>query len=194
MNESDQPLSAFSSRNTTNGPTSFLMYSSLTYDHSGDFHVEGGGRAIFNNSLNRSTLQPVAGMPKEQSSWFVSHENGSWAIEKLRLAESNRGPIHTLYTQAPDQDLVFLYNGIFSNRSRQQAYPKMMIINTRTNEVRTVSTETISPSAARVGAVFQYLPLMGRKGALLLFGGATKHDENMTTDPWGTMVPPLFWP
>jgi hypothetical protein len=123
-------------------------------------------------------LQPVPGMPKEKNSWFVANENGSWATEKLRLAESNRGPINTLYAQAPGRDLVFLYNGIISNGSGEQAYPKMMVINTRTNEVRTVSTETISPSAARVGAVFQYLPLMGQKGALLLFGGATRREHD----------------
>jgi hypothetical protein len=185
----DQPMTALSSRNNSIGPPPFLMYSSITYDHSGNLHVEGGGQAIFNKSLNISTQQATPSVPVEQNSWALRTENGSWASERPRLNESNRAPIHTLYTQAPDQDLVFLFNGILSNGSDERVYPKMTIINTRTNDARTVSTETLSPSSALVGAVFQYLPLLGQKGALILFGGARRYNENVTTDTWGTMVP-----
>jgi hypothetical protein len=94
----------------------------------------------------------------------------------------------SLYVQAPDQDLVFYLHGILGNSSSDKAYPKMTIINTRSNISRTVSTESMSPSGIRVEAAFQYLPLLGRKGGLVLLGGATRRDENTTTDPWGTMV------
>jgi hypothetical protein len=187
----DQPMTALSSRNTSNGPPSFLMYSSITYDYNGNFQVDGGGRATFNNSLNASTQEITPAMPVEKTSWILSSKNGSWTTGKVRISETGREPMHTLYTQAPEQDLAFYLNGILSNGSSERVYPRMVIINTRTNDIRTVSTESISPSAARVGAVFPYLPLLGQKGALLLFGGTTRHNENITTDSWGTMVPHL---
>jgi hypothetical protein len=188
----DQPLTALSSPNTSNGPTPSIMYSSITYDYTGNFHVEGGGRATFDKSRNATTQQAIPGLPLEQISWMLRTGNGTWASEKLRSTESNRAPIHTLYTQAPDQDLVFFFNGIISNGSTEMVHPKMSVVNTRTNDIRTVSTESISASTARVGAIFQYPPLLGQKGALILFGGATRYNENVTTDTWGTMVPHLL--
>jgi hypothetical protein len=184
----DRPMTALSSRNTPNGPPPFLMYGSITYDYNGDFHIDGGGRAMFNYSLNTSAQQPTPAMPVETSSWVLSSKNGSWASEQLRLPGAACAPIYTLYTQAPEHDLAFYLNGILSNGSSERAYPRMMIVNTRTNSVRTVSTGSISPSAARVGAIFEYLPLLGEKGALLLFGGAIRHDKNITGDLWDTMV------
>jgi hypothetical protein len=180
----DQPMTALSSRNNSDGPPSFLMYSSITYYAYGNFHIDGGGLAV----LNASKEQPMPAMPILNSSWTLSSKNGSWSSSKSRLPESAYAPMYSLYTQAPEHDLVFYMNGILSNGSGERVYPKMMIINTRTNAARTVSTQSIAPSAIRVGAVFQYLPLLGQKGGLLLFGGATRHNDNITTSRWGSMV------
>lgn len=172
------------SLNVSYAPPPFLMYSSLTYDADHNFHIDGGGLAM----LDASGDQPMLAIPDQNSSWTFWSNNGSWSPAIARIPESSHAPMQTLYTQAPEQDLVFYLNGILSNGSSERAYPKMMILNTKTNAKRIVSTETIAASSARVGAVFQYMPLLGRKGGLILFGGATKYNDNVTTDLWGTMV------
>ncbi|KAH3910767.1 hypothetical protein HBI56_188420 [Parastagonospora nodorum] len=183
--ENDPSIAAISSLNASYAPPPFLMYSSLTCDTDGNFHIDGGGLAMFNASRE----QPMIAMPIQNSSWTFWRNNSSWSPGSARVPESRYAPMHTLYTQAPEQDLVFYLNGILSNGSSERAYPKMMVLNTRTNAKRIVSTEIIAPSSARVGAVFQYMPLLGRKGGLILFGGATRYTDNITIDRWGTMEP-----
>jgi hypothetical protein len=156
------------------------MYGSLSYDADGDFKVEGGGTPV----PNMTQSLPFLTIPRSNGSWALSINNGSWSIPKSRAPE----PMYSLHAQAPEHDLVFHLNGILSNDSTEQVYLKMMVVNTRTNTVRTVSTESISPSEARLGAIFKYLPMLGRKGALVLFGGANRHHNNMISDPWGNMV------
>jgi hypothetical protein len=186
--EQPLPMTAFSSYNVSNGPPPFLMYSSMTYDHNGDFHIDGGERMLYdsvNASLNASAQRPESNVPIEKTSWILTSANGSWTPGKGRVPESSLKKGHSLYAQATDQDLVFFLNGIGSNDSSRLVLPKMTIINTRTNCIRTVNTEGIYPL---VGAALQYLPLLGQKGGLLLLGGATSDAENITTDSWGTTV------
>jgi hypothetical protein len=94
----------------------------------------------------------------------------------------------SFYVQAPDQNLIFYLHGILGNSSSDKVYPKMTIVNTQSKISRTVSTESMSSSGIRVGAAFLYLPLLGRKGGLVLLGGATRRGGETTTEPWGTMV------
>ncbi|KAH5134869.1 hypothetical protein HBH69_242490 [Parastagonospora nodorum] len=184
----DSVITALGSHSVSDGPPPFLMYSTITYDSNGGIYIEGGARAIFNTTSNVSTTHPMPiGSPAENASWSLSKTDRFWKPLMRTITESSLFRTQILYTQAPDQNLIFYLNGILSNGSNERVYPKMTIINTRTNSSRTVSTEIISPSGVRVGAAFQYLPLLGQKGGLVLLGGATRHDEIITTDPWGTM-------
>jgi hypothetical protein len=156
----------------------------MFYDADDNFHVYGGGLPAPNASID----QPRRAFPVENNLWVFAKNNGTWTSSATRIPGSKYAPSHGLYAQAPEYNLAFFLNGIISNGSSERVYPNMMVINTRTRDIRTVSTADISPSTARVGAVFQYLPLLGRKGGLVLFGGATRYNENITTDQWGTMV------
>jgi hypothetical protein len=185
----DPPIVTLGSCNASDGPPPFLMYSAITSDSNGDIFIEGGVRAKFNNTCNVTSQHPMPiGAPADNTSWSLSKTGQSWKTVMRRLPESSSLRIQSLYTQAPDQNLIFYLHGILSNGSRKRVYPKMTIINTRSNISRTVSTESLSPSGVRVGAAFVYLPLLGRKGGLVLLGGSTRRDEDITTDPWGAMV------
>jgi hypothetical protein len=102
------------------------MYSSITYDPSGDFHIDRGGLAVSNTSADQS--KPA--IPLRNSSWTLSSKNGSWSVSEARLPESKHAPLYSLYTQAPEQDLVFYLNVVLGNGSRESVYPRMMILNT----------------------------------------------------------------
>jgi hypothetical protein len=183
------PITTLGSRHASDGPPPFLMYSAVTYDSDGDVFIEGGARATFENTCNVTSQHPMlVGAAAETASWSLSKADQSWKAVMSRLPDSSSLKTQSLYVQAPDQNLVFYLHGILGNSSSDKVYPKMTIINTRSNISRTVSTESMSPSGIRVEAAFLYLPLLGRKGGLVLLGGATRRDENTTTDPWGTMV------
>jgi hypothetical protein len=130
--ENDPSIAAINPLNASCAPPPFLMYSSLISDTDGNFHIDGGGLAMFNASRE----QPMIAMPIENSSWTFWRKNSSWSPGSARVPESRHAPMHTLYTQAPDQDLIFYLNGILSNGSSERAYPKMMILKTRTNATR----------------------------------------------------------
>jgi hypothetical protein len=191
--QDDPPITTLGSRNACDGPPPFLMYSTITYDSNGDIFIEGGARAKFNNTYNVTSQHPMPfGGPAENASWSFSKTDQSWKTVMRRLPGSSSLSIQSLYTQAPDQNLIFYLHGILSTGSSERVYPKMTIINTRSNSSRTVSTEIMSPSGVRVAAAFLYLPLLGRKGALVLLGGATRCDEDIITDPWGAMVHEIY--
>jgi hypothetical protein len=177
-------MMAISTPDSIYEPPPFLMYSSLSFDAEGNFKVEGGGTPVPN--MTQSSL--FSAIPMSNSSWTLSTNNGSWLTFDSRASELRNVPLYSLHAQAPEHDLVFHLNGILSDDSTKQVYLNMMVVNTRTKTVRIVSTESISSSDARIGAVLQYLPMLGRKGALVLFGGATRHQNNMISDPWGNMV------
>ncbi|KAF2831780.1 hypothetical protein CC86DRAFT_143392 [Ophiobolus disseminans] len=182
----DQPMTLVSSLDLADHPPPRLIESSIFYDHNHTFHVYGGGLATSNaSSVRQTTTSPV-----QNRVWTLS-SNESWSSSPVKELDPNYAPMHALSVRAPEHDLVFYLNGILSNGSDEHlhVFPKMIIMNTRTKEVRVVSTNEILPDTARVGAVLQYLPLLGTRGALVLFGGATRHKENVTTDTWGTMVP-----
>jgi hypothetical protein len=179
---------AISIPNATHGPPPSLMYSSISYDHDGNFLIKGGGMPLHEETRDL----PFPAILSSNGSWTLSVNSGSWLRADSRTPEPRYVPTYSLHAQAPEHDLVFHLNGILSNGSIEQAYSKMMVFNKRTNNVRIVNTEIVSRSAARLGAVFQYLPLLGRKGALVLFGGAARHNNNTSSDHWGTMVMLLF--
>ena len=182
--DNDQPTTFVSPPNATHGAPPSLIGSSMFYDGDGDIHISGGYLAAVNASEDHHrTYSPTPG-----PLWTWSNNSNTWKSSTLGDFGNKNAPIHALYAQAPEHDLVFLLNGILSNGSSETANPKMMIINTRRKEVRTVDTESVSYAAARVGGILQYIPLLGKKGALVLFGGATKHNNNITTDQWGNMV------
>jgi hypothetical protein len=160
------------------------MYSSVSYDACNNFYVEGGGTPLLNMSANL----PIPASSSVNGSWKLFNSNSSWSLPTQQSIEPGYVPLYSLHAQAPELNLVFHLNGMLNNGLIEQVYPKMTIVDTRTNRIRTVSTESISPSAARVGAVFQYLPHLGRKGALILFGGAERHENDIINDPWRTMV------
>jgi hypothetical protein len=180
----DQPTTFISSPNTTTGPPSSLIESSIFTDANGGFHIYGGGLAMPNASVGL----PINSSPIQNNLRTLSNNSDSWELSMVEIPGLKYALMHTLYAQAPDHDLVFLLNGILSDGTSELVYPKMTIINTETNNVRTVSTENVTGSSARVGATLQYLPLLGRRGGLVLFGGATRHNNNVTTDQWGTML------
>jgi hypothetical protein len=175
---------AISTPNATYGPPPFLMYSSLSYDADGNFKIEGGGTPV----PNMTQSLPFPTLPISNGSWTLSINNSSWLSPEPGASEPRTIPLYSLHAQAPEHDLVFHLNGILSNNSTEKVYLNMMVVNTRVNTVRIVSTESISSSDARLGAVFQYLPMLGRKGALVLFGGAIRHHHNIVSDPWGNLV------
>jgi len=179
----DRPITYVSSPDPSNHPPSSLIESGIFYDNE-IFYIYGGGLA----ASDRSAFQPIITTPIRNEIWSFSNSNDSWSSTRIKELTSSYAPMHALSVQAPEQGLFFYFNGILNNGSSESPYPHMIIINTRTNDVRIVSTGSISPGTARVGAILQYLPLLGTRGALVLFGGATRHNDNMTTDPWGTMV------
>jgi hypothetical protein len=179
----DQPTTFISSPYSTTGPPS-LVDSSIFYDANGGFHIYGGGLAMPNASVDLL----INSSPIQNNMWTLSNNSDSWESSKVEIPRLKYAPMHSLYAQAPEHNLVFLLNGIQSDGTSELVYPKMTIINTETNDIRTVSTESVARSTARVGASLQYLSLLGRKGGLVLFGGATRHSNNVTIDQWGTMV------
>lgn len=184
----DRPMTTIGQPNASYGPPRGLIYSGLSYDATGNFLIDGGGLA----EQNASRDDPLSAVPIQSSSWTLSSNNGSWLSSVSKFTNSVHAPMHGLYAQAPEQDLVFSLNPVLTDGSSEQIQLKMMILNTRTNGLRTVSTDFLSPTAGRVGAVFQYLPLLGRKGGLLLFGGAMRNNSNMTADHWNDMVISIF--
>jgi len=179
----DQPTTFISLPNSTIGPPSSLISSSIFNDANGDFHIYGGGLALPNASADLL----IGSSPIQNNLWTLSNNSDSWKSSMVEIPGLKYAPMHSLYVQAPENNLVFLLNGILSDGTSESVYPKMTIINTKTNDIRTVSTEDLGRSTARVGAILQYLPLLGRRGGLVLFGGTTRHN-NMTTDQWDTMV------
>ncbi|CAO2653807.1 Nn.00g032180.m01.CDS01 [Neocucurbitaria sp. VM-36] len=181
--DDDQPATFVSPPNATSGPPSPLVDGSMFYDADGDIHIYGGGLAMAYASEDRPMTYP----PTANRLWTWSNHDSTWNSSTLGLFELGNAPIHALCAQAAEHNLVFLLNGVLSNGSSETAYSRMVVINTQTKFVRTVDTRSVSHAAARVGGILQYLPLMGKKGALVLLGGATWHNDNMTTDQWGTM-------
>jgi hypothetical protein len=175
-------MTAISATNPSQGPPPFLMYSDMNCDADGNIYIDGGQIASVNVSMDGPTSAPVM-----NKSWVHFHNSSSWSTRSVNLPEFRDTPRHSLSAHAPEHDLVFHLNGFLSNDSVEQVYPNMIVTNTRTHESRVVSTASLSQNGARVGAVFRYLPLVGEKGALILFGGATKYNNNITTE-WGTMV------
>jgi hypothetical protein len=177
-------MTVISAPNSSEGPPPFLMYSDMKYDADGNVHIDGGQITSVNSSVDGPTIAPVM-----NKSWILSHENSSWSSRDVDLSKFKNTPRHSLSAHAPEHDLVFHLNGFLSNDSLEQVYPNMIVTNTRTHDSRVVSTASLSQTATRVGAVFMYLPLVGQKGALILFGGATRYDNNVSTE-WGNMVRP----
>jgi hypothetical protein len=167
-------------------PPAPLIECSLLHGSDETFSIYGGSLAASNGSANR----PMVTSPVPSTQWTWSSQNVSWSSATLHGVDLNYAPMHTMFAQAPDQNLVFILNGIVSSPgvSSERVFPSMIVINTQTNSARVVSTESISPSTSRVEGILQYLPLLGKKGALVLLGGATKYNDNITTDDWGTMV------
>ncbi|EAT76054.1 hypothetical protein SNOG_16574 [Parastagonospora nodorum SN15] len=140
----DSVITALGSHSVSDGPPPFLMYSTITYDSNGGIYIEGGARAIFNTTSNVSTTHPMPiGSPAENASWSLSKTDRFWKPLMRTITESSLFRTQILYTQAPDQNLIFYLNGILSNGSNERVYPKMTIINTRTNSSRTESLGTI---------------------------------------------------
>jgi hypothetical protein len=138
--------------------------------------------------LNACSDWPMTTSPVQNTVWAWSSSNNSWSKSTLGGLDFDYALMNAIPVQVPEQSLVFYLNGILSNGSNESVFPSMIIFNTSTRDVRIVSTAAISRSASRVGAVLQYLPLLGAKGALVLLGGATTHNDNLTRDAWGTMV------
>jgi hypothetical protein len=169
-----------------NHPPAPLVESSLFHGSDETLRLYGGSLAAPNGSANR----PMVTSPVLNTQWTWSCQSASWSSATLHGVDLHYASMHTMFVQAPDQNLVFILNGIASSSSgsSERVFPSMIIINTQTNSARVVSTESIAPSTSRVEGILQYLPLVGTKGALILLGGATKYNDNITTDDWGTMV------
>jgi len=155
----------------------------MFYDANNDLHIYGGGIPTANtSSSSRVTTSPI-----QNNIWSWSSNTSSWSSSELTALRSRYAPTYALSAHAPEHHLFFYFNGILSNGSNASVFPNMIVMNTHTKDVRVVSTDGISPDTIRVGAILQYLPLMGTRGALVLFGGATKHNADII-DRWGTMV------
>jgi hypothetical protein len=151
-------------------------------DDSGSLNVIGG-YLVTSNISNATTTSPVS-----DTRWTLSGKNNSWSSSAISGLDFTHLPMYALSVQAPDQDLVFTLNGVLREGQSDRVFPKMIVLNTRTNHARTVSTENIAPFTSRTEGILQYLPLLGKKGALVLLGGAVRSNDNVTADPSGTLV------
>lgn len=182
MND-DQPATSVSPPNATYAPPAALIGSSMFYDAAGDCNIYGG--TLSSGNVTEDRLIGASSTPG--TLWTWSDNEDTWRSLNLGNIGPMNTPVNASYAQAPEHDLVFLFNGVFSNGLGGMAYPKMRVVNTGTQDVRIVDTASVSQSAARVGGVLQYLPMLGTRGALVLFGGATRYSDT-TTDPLGNMV------
>lgn len=151
-------------------------------DNTGSLNIFGGS-LVTSNISNSTTASPVS-----NARWTLSGKNNSWSSSSIAGLDFTHLPMHALSAQAPDQDIVFALNGVLRDGRSDRAFSKMIVLNTRTNHARTVSTESIAPLSSRTEGILQYLPLLGTKGALVLLGGAIRSNDNVTTDPLGTLV------
>jgi hypothetical protein len=142
-----------------------------------------GGSLVTSNMSNATTASPVS-----STRWTLSGKNSTWSSSTIPGLDFTHLPMHGLSVQAPDQDLVFALEGVLRDGQSDRVFPRMVVLNTRTNHARTVSTESIAPFSSLTKGILQYLPLLGEKGALLLLGGAVRSNDNVTTDPLGAMV------
>jgi hypothetical protein len=138
------------------GPPPDFVYGSITHGADGNFRVDGGGLAILNvlKTILCRLCHPriVPGICQARTG-PGQHLGRGYPIPPFP-------PLYTLHTQAPDLDIVLYLNGIVRDKSRDIMYPIMMILNTRTGDFRTVNLESVVLfSVARVGAIFQYLPI-----------------------------------
>jgi hypothetical protein len=180
--DEDQPLAEVTAV-PNHQPPSTLLESTMFVDHTGSLNIFGGS-LVTSNISNATTASPVS-----NTKWTLSGKNNSWSSSTIPGLDFSYLPMHALSVQAPDQDLVFALNGVLRDGQSGRVFPKMIVLNTRTNHARTVSTESIAPFSSRTEGMLQYLPLLGKKGALLLLGGTViRSNDNVTTDPLGTMV------
>jgi hypothetical protein len=147
--------------------------------------VYGGVMANF--TMGKSS--PRSNSPVDNNLRSISPVNGSWSSQELGL-EATFSPQQGASVQAGQQGLAFYFNGVVGNKESREPHPRMIVLDLHNRTARNVSTATISPSGARVGATLQYVPAVGKKGALILIGGGMRQkDDGVNTHELGrTMV------
>lgn len=158
----------------------------------GLFHGNGaeGGVFVYGGGIPANATasrEPISCI--NSSLWEFSPKEGSWSIHDLNL-EHQYAPRHGVFTQAHEHNLAFYFNGLIRNGTKEEPHARMTVLDLDAKTARSLSTDSIVPKSARVGAMLQYVPHIGAKGALVLMGGGVMlpNDDAETHGLGSTMV------
>lgn len=147
-----------------------------------ELSVYAGGVANFTNGPTASQAKPFV----DNNFHTFIPSNGSWSSQDIGLI-APYAPQHGAATQA-SEGLAFYLNGVVGDKTTREAHPWMIVFDLHQKKARNVSTSTISPAGARVGATLQYVAELGEKGALILIGGGVIPLRGSTQELGDTLV------
>lgn len=144
-----------------------------------NFYYYGGTTSFLNTSFPGWT--PPA--PSAYSLWSYDTVTEQWGQYDLRPSIPNR-PNSGAAAEAPDQKLMFYFNGVIDNGSStatENLGPSavrfldgMVVMNMTDNTARNLSTTAVSQDLPRARGNMQYIPNIGKNGILVLIGGSNK--------------------
>ena len=157
-----------------------------------NIYLYGGTTSFLNTSFPNYT-DPYT---NQYSLWSYDTGKDTWnqfdVTRNARLRPNSGG-----WTDAPDLGLAFYFNGKIDNGSepgtaslddRDQFLGGMVVLDTKTRQVKNVSTDAVSPGTGRVRSQMVYLPAVGKKGSLVVIGGGTKDVGDLSDTEMGTLV------
>lgn len=157
-----------------------------------NIYLYGGTTSFLNTSFPNYT----APYTDQYSLWSYDTGKDTWDQYDVTRGAKVR-PNSGAWTDAHECGLAFYLNGKIDNGSepdtssldhRDQALGGMIVLDTKTHQVKNVSTAAISPGTGRVRGRMVHLPAVGEEGVLVIVGGGTKNVDDLSETETGTLV------
>jgi hypothetical protein len=152
-----------------------------------------GGTTSFQNTSFPGFSGPTSA---QYTLWSYDPTTSEWNQFDITDTAPNR-PNSGAYTEAPDQDLAFYFNGQIDQGSQldtqslngaKRFMPGMIVINTHNQTARNLSTDAVVQSKPRTRGKMTYLPAVGKNGILVLLTGTSKSVTDTSTQEFGDFV------
>lgn len=149
------------------------------------------------SSINTSFPGWVAAQPAVYSLWSFNTRSEQWNQFDVHLDVPNR-PSSASSAEAPDLGLAFYFNGEIDSGSALGSGIRapndkvflegMVILDTKNQTARNVSTKAVSGDLPRSRGRMQYVPGIGKKGILVQIGGNQKPVDDTQDRHVGDLV------